>query len=299
MFEMEFNKIAKYLYEGVYIVDTTRKIIFWNQGAEQITGYKSEEVLNSHCYADILKHVDKFGKRLCHDGCPLLDTINTGKNNEADVYLHHKLGHRVPVSVKSMPLYDQEGKIVAAVEVFTDSRYRMDHYEENRQLKQQLIKDPLTDIYNRRYLDFYIKNVKDEAKEFNTRFGILFFDIDHFKNINDTYGHNTGDEILKMVANTLKLNLRSEDIIGRWGGEEFIAVLKNVTEDDLTHIAEKLRVLCEASTYMLKDKETIKVTVSIGGTLCQRDESIKDMIERADANMYYAKENGRNQVKIK
>lgn len=299
MYDMEFKKIAKYLYEGVYIVDRTRKIVFWNQGAEQITGYKSEDVINSHCYQDILKHVDKNGKKLCHDGCPLLDTIQTGKANEADVYLHHKNGHRVPVSVKSMPLYDPNGNIVAAVEVFTDARYRMDHYEENRQLKEQVIKDPLTNIFNRRYLDFYLHNIKEEAKEFKTTFGVLFFDIDHFKHINDTYGHHIGDEILKMISSTIHSNIRSEDIVGRWGGEEFIAIVKNVEPVELEIIAEKLRILCEASAYQLSENQKIAVTVSIGGSVYQMNESIEEVIKRADSLMYQAKENGRNQVKIK
>lgn len=299
MYEMEFNRIAKYLYEGVYVVDSARKIVFWNKGAEQITGYSADEVMNSYCYHDILKHVDSSGRRLCHDGCPLLNTIDTGKVNEADVFLHHKNGHRVPVTVKSMPLYDQSGNIIAAVEVFTDSRYRQDHYEENRKLKQELVKDPLTDIFNRRYLDFFLTNIKQEAEEFNATFGVLFIDIDHFKNINDTYGHNTGDEVLKMIASTLKSNLRGEDIVGRWGGEEFIAVIKNVNQKELAHIAEKLRILCEASLYESQEYGILKVTVSIGGSIYHDKEEIDTLIARADDMMYQAKQNGRNQIKIK
>ena len=299
MYEMKLEEIISNLYEGVYVVDRSRKIVFWNKGAEEITGYKSEDVVNSMCYNNILRHIDHAGKSLCHDGCPLLDTILTGKQNQADVFLHHKDGYRVPVSVKSLPLYDGKGEIVAAIEVFTDTRYKQDTIIENRRLKEMLVIDPLTLLHNRRYLDFHLGNLVNEHKQFNTSFGILFFDIDHFKHINDTYGHNTGDEVLKIIAQTLKSNIRSEDVVGRWGGEEFIAVIKGVNDIELKSIAEKLRRLCELSTYKRSDDLIIKVTVSIGGTLYTSGEKIEECIERADSYMYESKINGRNQSTIK
>lgn len=298
MYNYDTNEFISNLYEGVYIVDKNRKIVFWNSGSEHITGYKTDEVVNKHCYQNILKHVDKSGKKLCLDGCPLHDTLHTGKTNENEVFLEHKYGYRVPVSVKTFPLYDDNEKIIAAVEVFTDMKYKENQYKENMRLKKIIQRDDLTKLYNRRYLDFHLNQTLEEAREFNQAFGILFIDIDHFKDVNDTYGHNAGDGVLKVIAHTLQSNLRPDDLVGRWGGEEFIAIIKSDDIKTMEMIAERLRQLVSHSLYKYKGQE-IQVTVSIGGALLKMNEPIKSLIERADRNMYEAKSTGRNRVVIK
>lgn len=298
MYKYDTNEFMSNLYEGVYIVDKNRKIMFWNSGSEYITGYKAEEVINKHCYANILKHVDKAGKKLCMGGCPLHETLETGKTNENEVFLEHKHGYRVPVSVKTFPLYDDNGKIIAAVEVFTDMKFKENQYKENLELKRLIQRDQLTNIYNRRFLDFHLNQKTDEANEFNQGFGILFIDIDHFKVINDTYGHNIGDEVLKVIGHTLKSNLRPNDLIGRWGGEEFIAVINTNDINVLHEIAERLRLLCANSRYRLDGKD-ISVTISIGGTIYKIGEDVSQTIARSDKNMYHSKQTGRDKITIK
>ena len=120
-----------------------------------------------------------------------------------------------------------------------------------------------------------------------------------FKNVNDTFGHNIGDEILKMVSKTLKRNVRGGDVIGRWGGEEFIGIIKISKLEHLEKIAEKLRTLVQKSYYDIPDGETIRVTISVGGTMYQTGEDIKDCIDRADKLMYQSKQTGRNKSTIK
>ncbi|MBU1019665.1 MAG: sensor domain-containing diguanylate cyclase [Firmicutes bacterium] len=299
MNDKNFQDILSYLYEGVYVVDRTRKIIFWNKGSEQITGYSSEEVVNKQCYNNILQHVTADGKQLCFGGCPLHHTLQTGDIQEANVFLMHKEGYRVPVTVKSLPVLDDEGNIVAAIEVFTDESFRKENIKENRKLKELLTTDPLTQVKNRRYLDFHIENMIKEYDEFQNIFGVLFFDIDHFKNVNDTYGHSVGDEILKIVSKSIGSSLRRGDVIGRWGGEEFIAVLRINNAAALERIAETLRVVVSKSIYSLNEKEHVSVTISIGGTLYIPGEKAGDTIARADQNMYISKTSGRNKVTIK
>ena len=125
--------------------------------------------------------------------------------------------------------------------------------------------------------------------------GILFMDIDHFKNVNDTYGHVTGDEVLRVVAKTISHSVRPFDIVGRWGGEEFIALIADVDEKTLCSIAERTRRLVEQSK-LPETFNTISVTVSIGATLARKTDDIHSLVERADQAMYQCKANGRNQV---
>ena len=299
MYDKNYQELLSYLYEGVYVVDQNRKIVFWNTGSEQITGFSAEEVISSHCYNNILRHVTADGRELCFDGCPLHHTLATGEIQEADVFLHHKEGHRIPVKVKSIPVYDDNENIVAAIEVFTDERYKQETYSENRKLKEMLVTDPLTQIYNRRNLDFHLASAKSEAEEFETTFGLLFFDLDNFKEINDNYGHDVGDEILKLAARTIAANIRGDDKLGRWGGEEFLAVIKIDHNQGLEKIANKLRLLVSKSAYKLENGEELKVTVSIGGSLFKNGETITELVKRADSYMYESKENGRNKATIK
>lgn len=297
MYKYDSKEFMSNLYEGVYIVDKHRKIVFWNSGSEHITGYKAEEIMNHYCYLNILKHVDKDGKKLCLDGCPLLYTLQTGQSSENEIFLEHKLGHRIPVSVKTFPLYNEQNEIIAAVEVFSDMKYKEEQLEHNLHLENIMRFDTLTKIYNRRYLEFQLGKAIDEANQFDHFFGLLFIDIDYFKTINDTYGHIVGDEVLAMVANTLRLNLRSDDFVGRWGGEEFLVLVNTDHIDTLTQTAERLRVLCENSTYK-NDHLSINVTISIGGSMYKKGSHIKSIIESADKNMYLSKKAGRNKITI-
>ena len=296
---IKYNEnLIPYLYEGVYVVDKQRKIIFWNEGSERITGYSVLEVVNSHCFHNILQHVDENGKQLCLNGCPLQKTLIDGIINEAHVYLKHKEGYRIPVMVKTLPIYDDKQNIVAAIEVFTDERFQKQIYHENQELKDKLRMDPLTQVANRHFFDFQLSKRIEETKVFSNTFGILMIDIDHFKKVNDTYGHLVGDEILKIVANSLSSNVEKSDLVSRWGGEEFIIIVDVDNINDLEKVAERLRHITMTSSYRMEEEKTITVTVSIGGTLIRKDDDMKTLIARADENMYYAKQNGRNQSKI-
>jgi diguanylate cyclase (GGDEF)-like protein/PAS domain S-box-containing protein len=292
------DNIMPYLYEGVYVVNQKRKIIFWNDGSERITGYSAKEVINGFCYQNILQHIDETGKQLCLGGCPLQKTLNDGIMNEAKVYLKHKDGYRVPVMVKTLPIYDEKQNIVAAIEVFTDERFQKQVYHENIELKNKLKMDSLTQITNRNYFDFQLEKRLEESKAFSNTFGLLIIDIDHFKNVNDTYGHLIGDEVLKVVAKTLESNIKRNDLVSRWGGEEFVVLVDATNVDDLYAAAEKLRKVVNASSYQMENNKQIKITVSIGGTLAQPQDTIKSIISKADSNMYDVKHNGRNQSKV-
>ena len=294
---MDIIKLLGELYEPAYMVDEDRRIIYWNKQAEIVTGYKAEEIIGRFCYDNILRHVSATGKRLCHDGCPLLDSIKTKKVNESQVFLHHKRGFRVPVTVKTIPFYDEVEKKYKAVEVFTDFRDERTLYLENKELQEKVITDPLTGIYNRDFIDYQIDTCIHEFNAFNISFGVLFIDIDHFKKVNDTFGHDIGDKVLVAVTQTIKVNIRMEDFVGRYGGEEFIVILRNINKENLFNTAEKLRMLIEGLDIETK-RGKLGVTVSIGCSHYGETLSKEEIIKQADQKMYNAKESGRNKVFI-
>jgi len=295
--ENSYQEILDSLNDGLYILDKDRIIRFWNKAAERITGFPAGEVLGKPCADDILMHVDEEGNDLCKGKCPVALAMATGKDSDAEVYLHHKDGHRVPVWIRVGVLRDQEGNIVGAVELFSD----MSSIEANKlrllELERLAMLDALTGLPNRRYLEHEIKTRIEERKRLKVPFGILFMDIDHFKNFNDTHGHDVGDKVLKMLSNTLINNSRPFDVFGRWGGEEFLGVIRNVDQVELSNIAERIRTLVEKS-FIVHKGDKLRATVSIGATLFRDEDTVESVIKRADDLLYESKRSGRNRVTV-
>ena len=292
-----YREILDNFSEGVYFLDPDRVITYWNKGAEKITGYSSAEAVGKSCADNLLVHVDEQGRPLCLEGCPMAATMDDGLERSAEVFLHHKEGHRVAVKVTSMPLFNEKGDVMGAVEIFSDNSGKVAALEQIRELQKATLTDGLTGIGNRVYCEMTLENRLSEFRRYGWRFGVLFLDIDHFKDINDQYGHSAGDRVLRMVARTLSSSIRNFDFLGRWGGEEFLAVLAQVDEDLLRRVAERTRVLVERS-FSRHQGRVISPTVSIGGTIVRQGDTIEDIVARADGLMYQSKENGRNRVTL-
>ena len=292
-----YERIVENLHDGLYFVDRDRVITYWNKAAEQISGYTANEVVGKSCSDNILTHVDSDGNNLCAGMCPLAATIADGKPREAELYMHHKDGHRIPVSVRVSALTDRDGNIIGGIELFTDISNQAANDLRVKELEKLALLDNLTQLANRNYIEREIQSRFEEKKRFNVPFGILFIDIDHFKKYNDIYGHPAGDEVLNFVANTFVANTRPFDIYGRWGGEEFIGIIRNINGKDLELLGNRLRSLTENS-YIIHENEKLYVTISIGATLANENDTIHTLIKRADNLMYKSKAAGRNCLTI-
>jgi len=293
-----YEKILDSLYDGVYFVDRRRIITYWNAGAERISGYSREEVLGRPCCDNILRHIDGNGVEICGDGCPLSATMLDGKPRKATVTLQHKQGKRVPVFVKGSPVYDEDGSIAGAVEVFSVNTKIVTALESIKKLHEEILVDPLTRIGNRKAAETHLTRLLQDHDTPQAGLGVLFVDIDLFKHVNDTYGHCAGDEVLRSLARTLSSGLRDGEKPFRWGGEEFVIVLPAVTPKILARIANRLRRMIEA-TAIAYHGETIRITASFGGALRRSDDADwSSLVERADRQVYRSKAAGRNRVRI-
>ena len=154
--------------------------------------------------------------------------------------------------------------------------------------------DMLTNIYNRRHLDEHLRSVISAARRHDRTIGVLIVDIDHFKNVNDEHGHLAGDAVLREVAVRLAQAMRTEDALGRWGGEEFLAVLTDTPPEGVRVMAERLRQVIAAAPFTLDDGSQIRVTVSVGHASGTEDAEV--LVHRADDALYVAKAEGRNRV---
>jgi diguanylate cyclase (GGDEF)-like protein/PAS domain S-box-containing protein len=294
--EAFYRTLLDNLYDGVYFVDKGGKITFWNRGAERITGYAPAEVVGKVWPDDLLVHVDREGNRLCEGPCPLADKIMDGMTRGSDVYLQHKDGHRVHVFISVAQIRGKGGEVSGGIEVFTDNTPTAEVLERFAELERLAYLDPLTGLANRRYADITLNARIEELQRYGWRFGVIFIDIDNFKDVNDRYGHDAGDEVLRMVAKTLQNSVRSFDVVSRWGGEEYVAVIAHVEGDELVSTANRSRALVEQSS--LPGEAPIRVTISLGVTLARPEDTADSLIKRADGMMYKSKAAGKNRVSV-
>ncbi len=290
-----YKTVLDDLSDGIYFVDTDRRITYWNKGAERLTGFKKEEVIGSRCRDNILVHVDDKVHSLCDSNCPLACTMDDGAKRKTTIFLRHKDGHRVQASVQARPIHDSGGNIVGAVEIFRDMSHGEAVQKRMEELEKLALLDPLTRLANRRHTEATLKMRIDEATRYVWPFGVLFIDVDKFKNINDTHGHEAGDMVLQLASKTMQTSLRPFDFLGRWGGDEFVAIVVNAEREGLIQVANRMQQLMEQSRFEYGGKE-LNVTVSIGGTVAKKNDTVKEIIYRADRLMYESKKSGRNRI---
>ena len=203
--------------------------------------------------------------------------------------------------IKQMKTNELEIKQVAfpkdEIGVVMNSFYKMADTirKDMEELERLSTTDPLTKLKNRVTLDKALEAAYYNFKRYNSDCSVIIMDVDHFKSVNDTYGHNIGDMVLKEVALILKTEVRLSDVLGRWGGEEFLIICNNTKLEGATLLAEKLRRKIEAYDF----KEVGHKTASFGVSAMEDEMIIEEVLDRADKALYMAKENGRNQVVVK
>jgi diguanylate cyclase (GGDEF)-like protein len=197
-------------------------------------------------------------------------------------------GRKVSDQLQNMHSY-LEQRIHESTESLLDTQREL--LEDNNELTRLALTDSLTGLSNREQMNQVLHKEYSRFERHNQRFGIIMLDIDHFKKVNDTYGHDVGDKALKHLATISEAAIRNSDFIARWGGEEFLICCTTIDEEDLLPIAETIRELIAGASF----SPTGRVTASLGCAAIVKGESISDLIKRADVALYEAKNNGRNQ----
>ena len=184
------------------------------------------------------------------------------------------------------------------LEIFaTQAAIAVDNARLFQQIQEAATRDQLTGVYNRRHFFDQATAAFERARRFHRPLALLIWDIDHFKIVNDTYGHITGDQVLQLVAERSRQNLREVDILGRYGGEEFVAILGEADTQMAREVAERLRASIEKTSYQVEE-HTIELSISVGVAEIGDCARLEEMLARADRALYKAKRNGRNRVWI-
>lgn len=318
----EFNEsIVQNMMEGIVLDDTSGNFIFVNRAAAELFGYTPEEMMGRH-----------WTNFFPPEQLTIIQDANqrrqAGRSDRYEVDIHHRDGTRRTVLVSGTTRFEN-GRFAGTIAVFTDITARKELEAEAKRLLIEMerlaIIDPLTGVFNRRYFNNRVMEELERANRYEHPLALMLMDIDHFKQINDTYGHPVGDKVLQSIAELCRKNLRGTDIIGRYGGDEFVFLLpetqiRNPTvpteklhattmPTDASAVAERLRQEI-ARTGIETDQGTIQITVSLGiAGLSElgreremspqsREQQLAQLIAHADTALYSAKEAGRNCVKI-
>lgn len=269
--------------DAIFITNPEGVIEFANQGFELVTGYSSAEALGST--PTILKSGEQgqpFYQRLWH-------SLRSGQTFRATVANRHKDGHLIHCEETITPVLDRHGVVTHFVSIVKDLTSRI---RAEQELRKQAMLDDMTGLLNRRAGELALEKAYLASHEDCRPFCVLLADVDHFKAINDTWGHPAGDAVLKNVSGLLRSSVRATDSVARWGGEEFLIVLPCCELSAAQKQAERIRNSMERA----QQPEVGRITLSIGVAQMQGDETLAGLINRADKALYRAKKEGRNLV---
>jgi len=297
--EKRFREISQSSPIGIFHADPNDLMTYVNPAWQIITGRPMAETLGNPWWQPI--HPD--------DKEEVFRTWELAASEEREISIECRIirpdKKSVWVQLRSRFLFDDNGKITFGT--LENISERKAAQEKQEQLIQELLElkkkleisvrtDPLTDLPNRRGLAEKLEYEKIRFDRSQNPFTIIIGDIDHFKNINDTYGHDAGDFVLKHIALMLKDNSRKQDVVSRWGGEEFIILLPETDLENGAILAEKLRSRIESEVFRY-EKQTLPVTISFGLSVYNRKGlSTDEVIKQADECLYEAKNTGRNKV---
>lgn len=285
---LEMSQIFNATSDGICVINKDFRVSKFNQILQDMMAHMGLEVAKGHCR-------DVFAHALCGTDRCLMDRIlkEDHERIEEEIEVTSADGGKRTLIVTAQPLLDLTADTVGVVESYKDITDRKQIEEELRRLATT---DPLTGAFNRRQFMQRAQEEIDRSKRYNTPLTLLMLDIDHFKAVNDTFGHDAGDEVLKnLVAESLVL-LRGSDIFCRLGGEEFAAILTHTAPEQGVLASERLRKALKALEVSTANGP-VRFTVSIGvASLAQADLSLQQIMKNADNALYAAKNQGRDRV---
>ena len=261
--------------------DLDGKITSISKAFEELSGYKESELIGkNHSLFRSANTPNQFYTNMW-------EVLNKNEQFVGEIKNYTKERGEYWIKITIDPLFDEEGKKVGY------SSYR-ENITDKKELEYISTHDTLTDVYNRAYFQTELSKRINSARRYNQNFGFVMLDIDHFKLVNDTYGHKVGDDVLKTLANCINTQIREDDTFARWGGEEFIIIANGVSIEQLKLLIEKLQAEIEKMSFT----PVPNITISFGLTTYRDGDNLESIQKRADDALYTAKENGRDRYEV-
>ncbi len=292
---MPFNaQLLQNMHDGVIFVDAQLRILLWNRAAERLTGVSETSVQLKHWSPALLELCDDTGRLLNERECPVAQALHSGVQTIRRLIIRGGNDKQIAIDAHVAPVLASDATISGVTLVIHDASTQITLEERVQVLYEKATRDPLTKVANRAEFDRLLPLFVDAHKEQGVTCSMIMCDIDHFKRINDTYGHQAGDEALVLFAESLQRHARAGDLVARYGGEEFALLCAHCDNVTATRRANEARTALASQPLPPLDNKCL--TASFGVTEVQAGDTPETFLRRADRALMQAKDNGRNLV---
>jgi diguanylate cyclase (GGDEF)-like protein len=288
------TRLLNNMYDGVVFIDTCMKVKFWNHGAERMTGISSQSITQRRWCPELLDVRDEKGEPLGRDDCPVVNAIHSGVQSLRRLNIWGRTGRPVAVDTHVIPVLADDGTMLGAILLLHDASPEISLEERCQSLHEKATKDSLTQVANRAEFDRVHEGFVTAHLQRKLPCTLIICDLDHFKQVNDTYGHQAGDDVIRGLALVLKNSCRPGDLVARYGGEEFVMLCADCDNATGVRRAEQVRQAMSEITHSRMAGRS--VTASFGVTEIQPGDTAETMLRRADRALLWAKSKGRNRV---
>lgn len=288
------QKLLENMYDGVIFVGPHAQIMHWNRGAQRLTGINGSSVLQRLFTPSLIYMRDQHGRLLSDTNCPVAHAMHTGVQSRRRLLICSRSGGNIAVDMHVIPVVGTDGAPQGATVLLHDVSDEASLEERCHHLYEQAIRDPLTQLANRAEFDRAHALFLEAHRQRRLPCSLIICDLDHFKAVNDTFGHLAGDEAIKSFSQLLKSDCHPGDLVARFGGEEFVILCADSNNAAATERAEHLRrAFHELPQPMVGGKN---LSASFGVTELQPGDTVQTMLNRADRALLMAKQAGRNLV---
>jgi diguanylate cyclase (GGDEF)-like protein/PAS domain S-box-containing protein len=288
------GRLLDNMYDAVVFIDAAGRVVMWNRGAERLTGVTGAGIRGQMWQAELLGLSDEKGHAISEAECPVQTAIRCGAQSLRRLTIRGRGQRPVAVDAHAIPVINEQGVSHGAILLFHDASSETSLEQRCQSLHEKATKDPLTQVANRAEFDRVHAMFVTAHQQQHVPCSLMMCDLDRFKLVNDTYGHQAGDAAIQCLASLLKSSCRPGDLVARYGGEEFVLLCADCDNASATRRAEQIR---KALSQILQPKlDGRSVTVSFGVTEIQPGDTPETMLRRADRALLKAKANGRNTV---
>jgi diguanylate cyclase (GGDEF)-like protein/PAS domain S-box-containing protein len=288
------QRLLDNMYDAVIFVDANRQITLWNRGAERLTGIEAASAYQRVFDAELIHLRNERGELCVGEECPTTTALRTCMQSVGRFLLRGRDGRDMMVDIQSIPVVGDDGTPHGVAVVLHDASGQVSLEERCLNLHQKATRDPLTQLSNRAEFDRVLALFVNVHLERKLPCSLIIADIDRFKQVNDRFGHQAGDEAIKSFAQILKAHCKAGDLAARYGGEEFVLLCANCNNSIAADRAEALRRYLAALPQ--PELAGAAVTASFGVTELQPGDTPETMLRRADRALLLAKDTGRNKV---
>jgi diguanylate cyclase (GGDEF)-like protein/PAS domain S-box-containing protein len=275
-----YRDILNGLQIGVSVLDLQKKIVFWSDGAEQITGYARIEVLGHACSDNILQHCNQVSCEMCDERCPVTTALHESRAVEAAGFVHHKSGHRTPVHTWAIPLRAKNGSIIGVIQTFDGQFGSSESDPKETSLKQRGWLDEITGLPNPAIMHSHLRETMGTFTEMDIPFCIILLDFPELDQFRGRYGQGASRAIVQVLARTMRNTIWPTDFVGQWNDGQFLVILMGCDEQALHTVSARMLRMMAGATIMWWGEE-LSLRVALGRAAAQNGDSLEALLQRA------------------